>query len=509
MNDLIDAVRTRIERLSADDVPARVWRGDHTLWRPDPAEISDRLGWLTVHEDMAGHAAELREFSASCAADGLRWAVLCGMGGSSLAPEVFRESFEPGDPLRDLVVLDTTHPDQILAVERSLDLERTLFVIASKSGTTIETRAHLEHFWSRTADGSRFVAITDPGTPLAQLARDRGFRRVFENRPDIGGRYSALSYVGLVPAALIGVDLDAQLRSAGRAASHCGPDVPAGENPAAVLGAWIGEAALRDRDKLTMAFHPAVATLARWVEQLVAESTGKEGTGIVPIEGEALGPPTLYGSDRLFVASADGPQAAIVDWLERAGHPVIRSPVREPVELGGAMFRWEFATAVAGLILGIHPFDQPDVQAAKDATIRVLASGAVPDVDRGDLGEVAGSIGPGDYVALQAYLPRGDATASRLQAVRQTIRDHRRVATTVGFGPRFLHSTGQLHKGGPGSAVCIQVTDEPAEDIEVPGQAYSFGTLLAAQAAGDLEALHQRRRRAVRVSLAELEAFTW
>ena len=507
MSDLDGAVRARLATLEADGIPARIWARDHTVWRPDPAEISDRLGWLTVHEEMAGHLDEVRAFAAGCAEDGFRWAVLCGMGGSSLAPEVFRESFGPG--LLDLVVLDTTHPDQILALEEAIDLERALFVVSSKSGTTIETRSQLEHFWRRAPDGRRFVAITDPGTPLAELASDRVFRRTFENPPDIGGRYSALSFFGLVPAALVGADLDALLEGARRAASACGPEVPAAENPAAVLGAWMGEGARLGRDKLTIALHGPVASLAAWVEQLVAESTGKDGTGLIPVEGEALGPPSLYGSDRLFVAAEVGEQGSIVEWLERSGHPVVRSSLREPAELGDAMLRWELATAVAGHVLGVHPFDQPDVQAAKDATDRVLASGGRTDVEAGDLAEVADSVGAGDYVAIQAFVPRNDETTSRLRSVRQRIRDHRRVATTVGFGPRFLHSTGQLHKGGPDSVVCLQVVDEPDADLDVPGRPYSFGDLLAAQAAGDLEALRGRGRRAVRVSLEELERFGW
>lgn len=509
MNELDDAIRARLDALEATRIPARIWARDHTVWRPDPAEISDRLGWLTVHEEMAARTRELRSFATDCASDGLRWAVLCGMGGSSLAPEVFGESFGRLDGSLGLVVLDTTHPDQIAALGQTIDLGRALFVIASKSGTTIETRSHLEHFWHGAPDGARYVAITDPGTPLAELAIERGFRRVFENPPDIGGRYSALSYFGLVPAALIGADLDALLDGAGRAASACGPDVTADGNPAVRLGAAMGEGVLAGRDKLTMAFAGPVASLGRWVEQLVAESTGKDGTGVVPVDGEALGPPTLYGPDRLFVAVENGARGSILEWLERAGHPVLRSSLREPAELGAAMFRWELATAVAGHVLGVHPFDQPDVQAAKDATTRVLGATAPPEVDPGVLEEAASALGPGDYVALQAFLPRDDARVSRLQAIRQRIRDRRRVATTLGFGPGFLHSTGQLHKGGPGSVVCIQVVDEPATDLPVPGEAFSFGELLAAQAAGDLEALRERGRRAVRVPLDELEAFPW
>ncbi|HZD17046.1 MAG TPA: glucose-6-phosphate isomerase [Actinomycetota bacterium] len=509
MSDLDEVVRARVEALEADRILPRIWDQDHTVWRPDPGEISDRLGWLHVHEEMTPRIEELRTFAQGCVADGLRWAVLCGMGGSSLAPEVFRESFGAPDDALDLVVLDTTHPDQILALEEAVDLDRSLFVIASKSGTTVETRSHLEHFWARRPDGARFVAITDPGTPLSGIAAERRFRRGFENPPDIGGRYSALSYFGLVPAALIGADLGALLDGAGSVAAACGPEVPAADNPAAVLGGWLGVATLAGRDKLTMAFHGSVATLASWVEQLIAESTGKEGTGIVPIEGEALGPPTIYGSDRLFVGAGSGEQRTILAWLERSGHPVFWSPVREPSELGGAMFRWELATAVVGHILGIQPFDQPDVQAAKDATDRVLTGGIRAAVEAGDLGDVVSGLEPGDYVAIQAFVPRDDATAVRLRSVRHRIRDRRRMATTVGFGPRFLHSTGQLHKGGPPTAVCLQVVEEPEADVRIPGQAYSFGDLLAAQADGDLQALRDRGRRVARVSMAELETFPW
>ncbi len=509
MSELAGAVRDRLARLTEDRVIERIWARDHTVWRPEPIEISDRLGWLDVHREMAGRIEELRAFARGCADDGLRWVVLCGMGGSSLAPEVFGESFGVGEGMLELIVLDTTHPDAILAIEDQIDLERTLFVIASKSGTTIETRSHLEHFWRRAPGGARFAAITDPGTPLAQVATERGFRRVFENPPDLGGRYSALSYVGLVPAALVGADLEGLLAGASEAASASGPDVPAGENAATVLGAWIGEGVLAGRDKLTLAFRGRVAALARWVEQLVAESTGKDGTGSVPIEGEALGPPSVYGADRLFVVGEDGEQAPTVRRLERAGHPAVRSTVREPVQLGGAMFRWELATAVAGHVLGIHPFDQPDVQAAKDATARILASGGPAAVEPGDPAVLAEAIGPGDYVAIQAFVPQDPDRIARLQAVRHRIRDHRRVATTLGFGPRFLHSTGQLHKGGPGSVVCIQVLAEPVEDLDVPGRDHTFGALLTAQAAGDLEALRARGRRAVRVSLDELEGLRW
>ncbi|HEY3209129.1 MAG TPA: glucose-6-phosphate isomerase [Actinomycetota bacterium] len=500
-----DRVALRLAAFDQNDTIRRIWHEDFTVWRDDPTEITDRLGWLTVSEGMQERVPELEEFASSCAADGLTHAVLAGMGGSTLAPEVLRETFGVSPGRLDLVVLDTTHPDQILAVERSLPIDRTLFVIASKSGTTTETLSHFAYFWEKVPDGSRFVAITDPGTPLEKLAAERGFRRVFLNPPDIGGRYSALSYFGLVPGSLVGVDLDELLDRAISMADACASDAPAANNPGARVGAAIGEAALAGRDKLTLILDPIVRTFGYWVEQLIAESTGKEGKGVVPVEGEDLGDPTVYGSDRLFVGiggdNVDKGLAPIRD----AGHPAIHLWLEDAIELGRELFRWEFATAVAGAVLGIHPFDQPNVQEAKDATRRLLARGDVPDPGHDDLGRLLQQVRPGDYVAIQAYLPRDQDTERRLQETRMRLRDRLRVATTVGFGPRFLHSTGQLHKGGPNTGVFIQVVDPPAEDAPIPGQPYSFGTLIAAQAVGDLQSLRAHGRRVARVGLADLE----
>jgi len=502
---LDERVAARLARLDQENIVRRVWERDHTVWRPDPTEITDRLGWLTVHETMRERCPELEAFAQSCAADGLTHAVLAGMGGSSLAPEVLRATFGVGKGRLDLVVLDTTHPDQILGVERGLDLERTLFVIASKSGTTTETLSHLAYFWEKVPDGSRFVAITDPGTPLETLAGDRGFRAVFLNPPDIGGRYSALSYFGLVPGALVGADLDGLLDHADRMAHACGSDVPASENPGAWLGALIGEAAAAGRDKLTVVLDGEMASFGYWVEQLIAESTGKDGEGVVPVEGEDLGLPEAYGPDRLFVSvGADRLDDALRP-LALAGHPTAHLPLEDPIELGGEFFRWEFATAVAGAVIGIQPFDQPNVQEAKDNTRRLLSEGRVADPGYDDLGSLLGQVRQGDYVAVQAYAPRTAEMESRLHAVRMRFRDRLRVATTVGFGPRFLHSTGQLHKGGPNTGVFIQIVEPPREDIPVPGQAYTFGALLAAQATGDLQSLRDQGRRVARVHLADFE----
>lgn len=508
MTELQEAVRARLDSLDREGVPRRIWERDHTVWRSEPTEIADRLGWLTVHRDMREETGELRSFAEGCAADGFAAAVLAGMGGSSLAPQVFRTTFGVAEGHLDLVVLDTTHPDEILALEDRVDLPRTLFLVASKSGTTIETRSHLAYFWERFPDGSRFAAVTDPGTPLADLGEERGFRRVFLADPTIGGRYSALSHFGLVPAALVGADLEALLDGATRMAEECGPEVPVADNRGVRLGALMGEGALAGRDKLTLTMPASAPDLAPWLEQLIAESTGKEGTGILPAEGGALGPPGVFGDDRLFVAVGEGNAGPILDWLERSGHPVERIAFSGRTGLGGEMFRWELATAVAGHVLGIHPFDQPDVQSAKDATGRILDSGSIPEVDPGDLGELLGSIEPGCYVAIQAFLPRTEETEARLRAVRLRLRDRNRVAVTVGFGPRFLHSTGQLHKGGPPTGRFIQVLEPFAADVAIPGAEYTFGTLLRAQAAGDLEALRARGRPVVRVTLDELEAGT-
>jgi transaldolase / glucose-6-phosphate isomerase len=421
------------------------------------------------------------------------------MGGSSLAPEVFRFVFGVASAAVDLRVLDSTHPDAIAAVEREVPLDRALFLVSSKSGTTIETRSHMEHFLDLVGDASRFVAITDPGSPLEAAARERGFLRVFSPPPDIGGRYSALTEFGLVPAALIGADLDGLLDEAAAAAEACGPDAPIEDNPGAVLGAALGEAALAGRDKCTieafglrligtppeLAFSPA--PLGSWIEQLLAESTGKDGRGIVPVDREPAG--SDLGADRFLLALGVAPAEPLAAALE----------VSEPVQLGRAMFILEFATAVAGHVLGIHPFDQPDVQSAKDRTAQVLESGDIPPEKETDPGEVLDSVRPGDYVAIQAFVAPSDETWERLQEARRRIGEGLGVATTLGYGPRYLHSTGQLHKGGPNTGVFLQLFDEPKEDRPIPGRRFTFGQLVAAQAAGDLAALRERGRRAARV----------
>jgi glucose-6-phosphate isomerase len=504
--ELDDRVALQLAALAQHDAIRRIWQKDFTVWRDDPTEITDRLGWLTVHEVMHERLSELRRFATTCAAEGLTHALLAGMGGSSLAPEVLRETFGVSPGMLDLVVLDTTHPDQVLAVERSLPLDHTLFVIASKSGTTTETLSHLAYFWERVPDGSRFVAITDPGTPLGKLASERGFRRTFLNPGDIGGRYSALSYFGLVPGALIGADLDGVLQAAMEMARACGVEASPAENPGAWLGVTIGEAALAGRDKLTLVLDEPIRSFGYWVEQLVAESTGKDGKGIVPVEGEDIGDPGVYGSDRLFAGIGS-------DDVEKALAPIhdsaqlgVHLEMQEAIDVGREFFRWEFATAVAGAVLGINPFDQPNVQEAKDTTKALLGRDDLPDPGLDDLGSFLDQVRVGDYLAIQAYLPRNQDTERRLHHARMRLRDRLRVATSVGFGPRYLHSTGQLHKGGPNTGVFVQVVEPPAEDAPIPGQPYSFGTLIAAQARGDLQSLRARGRRVARVRLEDLEA---
>jgi transaldolase / glucose-6-phosphate isomerase len=503
LGTLQGAVDARLQSLEADGVLRRIWRKDHTVWKEDPTEISDRLGWLTVADMMHERVTDLEAFAKQAAADGLTTAVLLGMGGSSLAPEVFAKTFGQADGFLRVLVLDTTHPVTVQRVTDQLDLDHTLFVVASKSGTTTETLSHFAHFWSLKSNGSQFVAITDPGTPLEQLATEHSFRATFKNPDDIGGRYSALSYFGLVPAALAGVDLHALLDRAEE--MECANDgcVATADAPAALLGAVMGEGALAGRDKLTLFLAPEIASFGNWVEQLIAESTGKEGKGIVPIVGEDVGPPEAYGNDRVFVAigEVDG-----VDALAAAGHPVVRLRYDGAIQIGGEFFRWEMATAIAGHILGINAFDQPNVAEAKAATKEILASGPGSDVPSfDDLGALLGEVKAGDYVAIMAYLDRTEVTEDTLHRARMALRDRLHVATTLGFGPRFLHSTGQLHKGGPNTGVFVQVVDASRDaDLEIPGEPFTFGTLIEAQALGDLRSLRAHDRRVARVTLDQL-----
>jgi hypothetical protein len=417
------------------------------------------------------------------------------MGGSSLAPEVFRRAQGDGGAMR-LHVLDSTHPDQIRKVLGAIDVERTLVIVSSKSGGTIETMSQFKLFHSLQPDGAHYVAVTDPGTSLAKLGEEHGFRRVFENDPDIGGRYSALSYFGLVPAALIGVDVRAVLETAEVAAESCKlPEANAG----LWLGVVLGELAVHGRDKLTLVIDPPLQALGLWTEQLVAESTGKQGRGILPIADEPPVDPQLYGDDRVFlhIAVADEGNASAMAALRGAGHPVLTLPANGPDDLGSLFFYAEFATAVAGWVLEINPFDQPNVQEAKDATSRVLKEGP-GDLDPGDPDALLAALAPPRYLATMAYLPYSEETEAAVARLRERVISERHVATTFGYGPRFLHSTGQLHKGGPPVGAFLQIVDEPEEDLEVPGEAFTFGTLIRAQADGDLQTLRARGLDAVR-----------
>jgi glucose-6-phosphate isomerase len=504
----------------------RIWARDAGLWTDDAEaakEVLDRLGWLDLPETMRAYVDELREFAEGVRADGIDRVLVCGMGGSSLCVEVLASLLGAahGLPVR---VLDSTHPAAVAAAAEWAPPQRSLYVIASKSGTTTEPNDFAAYFEERaaaelgSAAGRHFVAVTDPGTVLVEHAIGLGYRSVFENPPDIGGRYSALSLFGLVPAALLGIDLDALLGEAREMALECGPDATDEDNPGVQLGRFMADNAVAGRDKVTVLTASDLAAFGLWVEQLLAESTGKQGKGLLPVVGEEPGPVESFGDDRAVVGVDDaGVSAPGATELKAADHPTMFLGLSERTELGAEFFRWEFATAVAGHLLGINAFDQPDVQAAKDATKRVLAElaagGGLPAPEvwlRGerDIGTVAAllrellaGVGPGQYVALMAYLNPTAAAEAALQRARAGIRAATLAATTVGFGPRFLHSTGQYHKGGPNTGRFIQLVDRPDGDMEVPGREYSFGTLVAAQAAGDAEALEAKGRRLVRIGL--------
>ncbi len=499
LGPLSDNVQQALEHLAHDGVVGRVWAGDHTLWSDDPTEITEpnRLGWLDVGQTMRDEVEGIQRFAEGVAAEGYEQAVLFGMGGSSLAPEVMQRTFGTKAGRLRLEVLDSTHPDGVADLQRRLDLERTLFIVSSKSGSTIETLSQFEYFWSLAPQGKHFVAITDEGSILQKLGAEREFRRVFINRPDIGGRYSALSFFGLVPGALIGVDIGGMLEQANAMAAMCREEDPR-KNPGAVLGAAMGEAALAGRDKLMLVAPAEIASFGDWVEQLLAESTGKLGKGIVPIVGEAAADPASYGTDRLFVALGADAEA---DRLEAAGQPVLRLPYAGRQQLGAEFFRWEFATAIAGQRLRINAFDQPNVQSAKDATSQILEAGTTEADSTPSLEEVLVTVGAGDYIALLAYLPRNETVGTQLQALRGRLQERYNVATTLGFGPRYLHSTGQLHKGGGNNGVFILLTDDAVGDVEVPGEPFSFGRLHRAQALGDLQSLLSSGRRVAHVHL--------
>jgi transaldolase / glucose-6-phosphate isomerase len=489
-------IAERLQAATAEQVVRRIWDRDGTLWAPEGTpELTDRLGWLDIAERLSGEVDALRGFGAEIREAGITDAVLLGMGGSSLGPEVLRRSY--GDGAIRLHVLDSTHPDQIRAVQESLDLSKTLFIVSSKSGGTIETMSQFKYFHSLQGDGAHYVAVTDPGTSLAKLGAEHGFRRVFENDPEIGGRYSVLSYFGLVPAAIAGYDIGPVLATARDAMEACRSE---DGNPGLGLGVALGELALQGRDKLTFVVDDPLESFGLWAEQLVAESTGKHERGILPIADEPLLPTAEYGPDRVFVhvSTGDVEMTGKVGELSSAGHPVLTIDADGPDDLGRVFFVSEFATAVAGWVLEINPFDQPNVQEAKDNTQRVLSDSRPPDLEPGDVDALLGALEPPRYLAIMAYLPYSDGVEAAAGRYRERVVRRHHVATTFGYGPRFLHSTGQFHKGGPPVGAFLQIVDEPQEDLEVPGEPYTFGTLIRAQADGDLQTLRSHGLDAVR-----------
>jgi transaldolase/glucose-6-phosphate isomerase len=528
---------------------ARLWRRDATLWTG--ADEAQWLGWLDIVAAQEARAAELAAFGAEVKRDGFTHALLLGMGGSSLAPEVLETVFGHADGYPQLHVLDSTDPAQVLATEARVDLARTLFVVSSKSGSTLEPNIFEQYFFERARAvvgdraASHFVAVTDPGSKLEAKARAAGFRRVFAGVPSIGGRYSALSDFGMVPAALLGIDLRRFLDAAAASVTSCSGEARAADNPGVALGLLLGAAASLGRDKVTILTSPPLWDVGAWLEQLLAESTGKQGKALIPVDGEPAGAPSVYGTDRVFVVlRLDGASDARLDHataeLERAAQPVVRVRVADPYDLGAEMFRWEIATAVAGAVMGINPFDQPDVEASKietrKLTSEVEAKGALPPeqpfledggarlfADERNARELLAAasektlvgvlrahfarLGAGDYFGLLAYVERSTAHREALQQLRLAVRDAKRVATCLGFGPRFLHSTGQAYKGGPNTGVFLQITCDDARDVAVPGQSYGFSVVKAAQARGDFAVLAERGRRALRVHLgAEVSA---
>jgi transaldolase/glucose-6-phosphate isomerase len=543
---LAAAVKGSLAEWRAQGKVRRLWGRDATLWTgKDEAQW---LGWLGITNGQLAHIRRFARITEVAKSAGFSHVLLLGMGGSSLCPEVMKMTFGQISGFPELHVLDSTDPAQVKAFENKIDLKSTLFIVSSKSGSTLEPNIFRQYFFDRVKQivglqeaGSRFIAITDPGSKMQQVAESDGFRHVFFGWADIGGRYSALSDFGLVPAAIMGVDVAKFLDRTEEMVSACMPSVPVEENPGVVLGTILGVAASQfGRDKVTVIPSPGIYDLGAWLEQLVAESTGKAGKGLIPIDREALGTPDVYDGDRIFVylrlqSAPDAAQDRSVEELERAGHPVVRIAIDDPYDLGEEFFRWEIATAVAGSILGIHPFDQPDVEASKTATRKLTAeyerTGALPaempiftgegielftdeknaaaltkmtkgnQTLTGYLKAHLSRLGAGDYFALLAYIEMNEAHERALQAMRQRVRDAKRVATCLQFGPRFLHSTGQAYKGGPNTGVFLQITCADAIDLSVPGQKYTFGVVKAAQARGDFQVLVERDRRALRAHL--------
>ncbi|MBD1865622.1 MULTISPECIES: bifunctional transaldolase/phosoglucose isomerase [Trichocoleus] len=541
------AVQASLDDWQQNGKIRRLWAQDATLWTG--TDENKWLGWLGITEDQLAHIDHLKQLAQEVQDLEFTHVLLLGMGGSSLCPEVMKLTFGNKQGFPELLVLDSTDPAQIKAIERQIDLTRTLFIVSSKSGSTLEPNIFKQYFFDQVqkllgaeSAGNRFIAVTDPGSKLQHIAEGDDFRHLFFGVPSIGGRYSALSNFGMVPAAAMGVDVAKFLDTAEVMVHSCAPSVPAKENPGVVLGNILGVLANQGRDKVTLSMSPGIADLGAWLEQLLAESTGKEGKGLIPVDQEPLGNPSVYGDDRIFAyirleSAADSAQDAAVTALEQAGQPVVRISIADPYQIGQEFFRWEIATAVAGSIMGIHAFNQPDVEASKIVTHQLTTeyekSGTLPSetpiaIEAGIqlftdsknasvLSKAAGtdqSLGsylrahlnqlkPGDYCTLLAYIDRNDAHQIQLQIIRETIRDAKKVATCLGFGPPFLHSTGQAYKGGPNSGVFLQITCDDATDILVPQQKYTFGVVKAAQARGDFQVLADRDRRALRIHLSK------
>jgi RpiB/LacA/LacB family sugar-phosphate isomerase len=531
----LPAVQETMDALESQDFLDRLWVKDASLWKGESAAIRNCLGWLTSPTIMRGHTDDIKAFADEIRRLQFTHVVLLGMGSATLCGSVFTLTFGSKMGYPDLLLLDSTDPAAVKHTLDRLNLTRTLFIVATKSGTTTETLSLYQFFRGQVEASSvpragvHFVAITDPGRPLDKLATEAGFRRIFLNPASIGGRYSALSFFGLVPAAVIGIDIKALLDRAHAMVEACGNAVGARDNAAVRLGAALAGLAKAGRDKVTLVLSRKLRGLGPWIEQLLAESLGKEGKGVVPVDDEPLGPPAVYGEDRVFVVitlEGDASYDADLSALEDAGHPVIRIGLREPLEVGAEFFRWELATVAAAVVLGVNPFDEPDVTRARENTASLLAawkktkklpewpadaeengvvlmtnSGKKPAGVSQGLQAFLGLAQAGDYIALQAYLAPTADTWSQLQELRTLLRDRLKLATTVAFGPRYLHSTGQLHKGGPRNGVFIQLTGEDKEDMAIPGAGYGFSTLKAAQALGDLQALRDAGRRAIRVHL--------
>ncbi|MBD0315756.1 MAG: glucose-6-phosphate isomerase [Nitrospiraceae bacterium] len=520
-------IAATLRALTQQQVVERLWAKDHRLWNPEPREIADRLGWLDLHGTMHDQLANLARCTTAAKAMRVKDVVLLGMGGSSLGPEVLAKSFGSQPNAPRLWVLDSTVPEWVRQVTARVLPSRTLFLVASKSGGTIEVLSLFAHFWKFVAKGKgnqggkQFVAITDPGTSLEKLARDYGFGQIFLNPSDIGGRYSVLSLFGLVPAALLGLHIPRLLERAGRMAEECRTQRLIESNPGAYLGAAMGSLASAGRDKVTVITSPSLSAFGLWVEQLLAESTGKEGRGLIPVAQEPLLAPAAYGQDRFFVyLRLRGEQSHLLDRqvraLGRAGHPLLQLNLQDRYDLGAEFFRWEFATAVAGHVLGIHPFDQPNVQESKDNTARVLetfqSTGRIPTqpdtAPEETAEELSRHVEPGTYVAILAYTATSRALEAAIRRLRRRLLATYRIATTFGYGPRYLHSTGQLHKGGPQTGRFLELVDRMKPDLPIPGKPFTFGTLAVAQAAGDLASLRSHGRLALRIRLGKDPAAT-